>query len=263
LNLDGADGEERHANEGEGDNGTGRGEDTDDEPAADAEAVAPASGSVGPGQSSSTTPDAPPANRRAEPDGTDTDPELDESTRRMMAESVAKAGEEWSRTNPYVDDAEKHPTDWTVGPIEGRTPEAQAMRVAREDNRVLARHQNRLEERLRELQEVEDERDRFKFTAETYLKAMDELMGERERYRAQLKRAGLLSEADTDLPDDPVKRLKQILRPMVRREDVATAKETLTGLDAVLREYEEANEQIQADERERQKQRGVFSRFFG
>jgi hypothetical protein len=50
---------------------------------------------------------------------------------------------------------------------------------------------------------------------------------------------------------------------MVRREDVATAKETLSGLDAVLREYEEANEQIQADERERRKQRGVFSRFFG
>jgi len=260
LDLDGVDGEERHANEG--DNRTGRGEDADDEPAADADAVAPASGSVGPGQSSSTTPDASPANRRAAPDGTDTDPELDESTRRMMAESAARAGEEWSRTNPHVDDAEKHPTDWTVGPIEGRTPEAQAMRVAREDNRVLARHQNRLEERLRELQEVEDERDRFKFTAETYLKAMDELMGERERYRAQLKQAGLLSKADADLPDDPVKRLKQILRPMVRREDVATAKETLTGLDAVLREYEEANEQIRADERERRKQRGRFSRFF-
>jgi hypothetical protein len=119
-----------------------------------------------------------------------------------------------------------------------------------------------LEERFRDFTAVEEDRDRYKFTAETYLKAMDELMGERERYRRQLKQAGLLSKADADLPDDPVKRLKQILRPMVRREDVATAKETLTGLDAVLREYEEANEQIQADERQRRKQRGVFSRFF-
>ena len=199
----------------------------------------------------------------AAPDGTDTDSDLNESTRRMMAESVARAGQEWSRTNPHLDEAEKYPTDWTVGHIEGRTPTAQAMKVAREDNRVLARYQNRLEERLRDFTDVEEERDRYKFTAETYLKAMDELMGERERYRSQLKQAGLLSKADADLPDDPVKRLKQILRPMVRREDVVTAKETLTGLDAVLREYEEANEQIQADERDRRKQRGVFSRFFG
>jgi len=198
----------------------------------------------------------------AAPGGTDTDPGLDDSTRRMMAESVAEAGPEWSRTDPTLDDAKKHPTDWTVGPIEGRTPTAQAMKVAREDNRVLARYQNRLEERLRGLQEVEAERDRYKFTAETYLKAMDELMGERERYRSQLRQAGLLSKGDADLPDNPVKRLKQILRPMVRREDTMTAKETLTGLDAVLREYEEANEQIQADERERRKQRGMFSRFF-
>jgi hypothetical protein len=243
--------------------------------AADAAANAPA------GQSASTTtPDASPASNSrdetppggdvpsegvspAAPDGTDTDSDLDESTQRMMTESVAGAGGKWSRTNPHLDDFEKHPTDWTVGPIEGRTPTAQAMKVAREDNRVLARYQTRLEERLRDLADVEEERDRYKFTAETYLKAMDELMGERERYRTQLKRAGLLSPADADLPDDPVKRLKQILRPMVRREDVATAKETLSGLDAVLREYEEANEQIQADERERRKQRGVFSRFFG
>ncbi|WP_193310732.1 hypothetical protein [Halorubrum halophilum] len=251
--------------------------DLDDDPAAAANAVANSSvsGSGASGQSLTTTPDAntqvgvpsgavlPEGVEPAAPDGTDTDPDLDESTRRMMSESIARAGQEWSRTNPHLDDAEKHPTDWTVGPIEGRTPTAQAMKVAREDNRVLARHQSRLEERLRDLTDVEEERDRYKFTAETYLKTMDELMGERERYRSQLKRAGLLSKADAELPDDPVKRLKQILRPMVRREDVATAKETLTGLDAVLREYEEANEQIQADERERQKQRGVFSRFFG
>ncbi|QLC35648.1 hypothetical protein EFA46_015420 (plasmid) [Halarchaeum sp. CBA1220] len=198
----------------------------------------------------------------AAPDGTDTDPDLDDSTQRMMTESVAKAGPEWSRTNPTLVEDEKHATDWTVGPIEGRSPTAQAMKVAREDNRVLARYQNRLEERLRRLQDVEEERDRYKFTAETYLKAMDELMGERERYRTQLRQAGLLSTADSDLPDDPVKRLEQILRPLIRREDPTTATETLIGLDAVLREYEEANEQIQADERERRMQTGFLSRFF-
>ena len=205
---------------------------------------------------------AEPASRR----GTDTDPDLDESTQRMMEESARTAGPAWERTNPHIDDEKKHPADWTVGPIEGRTPTAQAMRLAREDNRVLARYQNRLEERIARLNDVEEERDRYKFTAETYLKAMDELMGERERYRNQLKRAGLLSPSDAELPDDPVKRLKQILRPMVRREDVRTAKEALTGLDAVLREYEETNERIQAEERERRQQqglRGKISRFFG
>ncbi|MFT4921111.1 MAG: hypothetical protein ACI8XM_000306 [Haloarculaceae archaeon] len=206
----------------------------------------------------STTTDTEPA----APTGTDTNPDLNASTQRMMAESVQAAGPKWSRTNTGLDDPEKHPTDWTVGPIKGRTPTAQAMKVAREDNRVLARYQTRLEERLSDLADVEDERDRYKFTAETYLKAMDELMGERERYRTQLRRAGLLSPEDADLPEDPVKHLKRILRPMVRREDVMTAKETLSGLDAVLREYEEANERIQAEERERRQQGGLFSRLF-
>lgn len=271
LGLDG----DNDSDSGADDGGVGVDMGVDPAAAADAAANAPT------GQSTSTamrdaspasndrgesTPDGrvtPEGVSHAAPDGTDIDSDLDESTQRMMTESVTKAGDNWSRTNPHLDDSEKHPTDWTVGPIEGRTPTAQAMKVAREDNRVLARYQTRLEERLRDLADVEEERDRYKFTAETYLKAMDELMGERERYRTQLKRAGLLSPADADLPDDPVKRLKQILRPMVRREDVATAKETLSGLDAVLREYEVANEQIQADERERRKQRGMFSRFFG
>ncbi|ELZ19729.1 hypothetical protein C475_22339 [Halosimplex carlsbadense 2-9-1] len=89
-------------------------------------------------------------------------------------------------------------------------------------------------------------------------------MGERNRYRTQLRRAGLLTREDQRLHDDPVKHLKQILRPMVRRKDTATAKETLTGLDAVLQEYEETNERIQANEREKRGGvRETISRLFG
>ncbi|AXG11955.1 hypothetical protein DU484_18770 (plasmid) [Haloplanus rubicundus] len=91
---------------------------------------------------------------------------------------------------------------------------------------------------------------------------MDELMEERARYRTQLKRLGKLSKDDSELPDDPVKRVKQIMRPKVQREDEQTAEETLTGIDAVLQEYEQANERIKAKEQERRKKQGFLSRLF-
>nr|WP_152436592.1 hypothetical protein [Halosimplex carlsbadense] len=207
------------------------------------------------GRSASTKP--------ASPSGIDTDGELNESTQRAMEETAAKAGSEWERTNPDLCDCEKHPNDWTV-PRAGRSPSEQALDLAREDNRVLARRLRRESQRLEDYHELEAERERFEFTAEVYLRAIDELMGERNRYRTQLRRAGLLTREDQRLHDDPVKHLKQILRPMVRRKDTATAKETLTGLDAVLQEYEETNERIQANEREKRGGvRETISRLFG
>jgi hypothetical protein len=179
-----------------------------------------------------------------------------------MEETAAAAGPEWERTDPTLDESEKHPNDWTV-PRDGRTPTEQALTLAREDNRILARRLRREAQRIEDYRDVEAERDRLEFTAEVYLRAIDELMGERNRYRNQLRIAGLLSREDKQLPDNPVKHLKQILRPMVQREDTTTAKEMLTGLDAILREYEEVNERIQSADREgRGGVRRALSRLF-
>jgi hypothetical protein len=52
------------------------------------------------------------------------------------------------------------------------------------------------------------------------------------------------------------------MRPKVQREDEQTAEETLTGIDAVLQEYEQANERIKAKEQERRKKQGFLSRLF-
>ena len=198
----------------------------------------------------------------ASPSGVDTDEEISESTQRAMEETAAAAGPEWERTDPTLVESEKHPNDWTV-PRAGRTPTEQALTLAREDNRILARRLRREAQRIEDYRDVEAERDRLEFTAEVYLRAIDELMGERNRYRNQLRTAGLLSREDEQLPNDPVEYLKQILRPMVRREDTTTAKETLTGLDAILREYEEVNERIQSADREgRGGVRRALSRLF-
>jgi hypothetical protein len=167
-----------------------------------------------------------------------------------MEETAGAAGPDWERTDPTLDESEKHPNDWTV-PRDGRSPTEQALTLAREDNRILARRLRREAQRIEDYRDVEAEHDRLKFTTEVYLRAIDELMGERNRYRNQLRTARLLSREDEQLPNDPVEYLTQILRPMVQREDATTAKETLTGLDAVLREYEEVNERIQSADRER------------
>jgi hypothetical protein len=199
----------------------------------------------------------------ASPDGTDTDPALDESTRRMMEKTARAAGPGWERTDPTLDDDEKHPADWTIGELREHKATDQAMRLAREDQRILTRRLDRQSSELAELREQGEENERLRFILEVYLETMDELLEERARYRSQLKRLGALSDADAELPDDPVKRVKQIMRPKVRREDTRTAKETLTGIDAVLQEYEETNNRIRAEERERRKKRSLFSRFFG
>ncbi|MFC7029206.1 hypothetical protein ACFQH8_21840 [Halomicroarcula sp. GCM10025710] len=89
-------------------------------------------------------------------------------------------------------------------------------------------------------------------------------MSERHRYRELLRTEGLLSEEDARLPDHPTKHLKAIIRPMIRREDTPTAKETLTGIDAVLQQYTEANEQIRGTERKTSTGvRDRLSRLFG
>ena len=199
----------------------------------------------------------------ADPRGVDTDSDLDESTQRMMEASARDAGPGWERTDPTLDDDEKHPADWTIGEIRGYSATDQAMRLAREDQRILARKLDRQSRELAELSEQGEENERLRFVLKVYLETMDELMEERARYRTQLKHLGELSKDDAELPDDPVKRVKQIMRPKVRREDARTATETLTGIDAVLQEYEEANERIEAEERERRKKQGLFSRLFG
>jgi putative DNA primase/helicase len=217
----------------------------------------------GPGTAGSGT--APPTadgREPADPRGLDTDPDLDESTQRMMEASARDAGPGWERTDPTLDDDEKHPADWTVGELRGYSATDQAMRLAREDQRILARKLDRQSRELAELSEKGEENERLRFVLKVYLETMDELMEERARYRTQLTRLGELSKEDAELPDDPVERVKQIMRPKVRREDAQTATETLTGIDAVLQEYEEANERIKAEERERRKQRGFLSRLF-
>jgi len=180
-----------------------------------------------------------------------------------MEASAHDAGPGWERTDPTLDDDEKHPADWTVGELRGYSATDQAMRLAREDQRILARKLDRQSRELAELNEKGEENERLRFVLKVYLETMDELMEERARYRTQLKRLGELPKDDAELPDDPVERVKQIMRPKVRREDTQTAKETLTGIDAVLQEYEKANERIKAEERERRKKRGLFSRLFG
>jgi hypothetical protein len=181
----------------------------------------------------------------------------------MMEKTSRAAGPGWERTDPTLDDDEKHPADWTVGELRGYRATDQAMRLAREDQRILTRRLDRQSSELAELREQGDENERLRFILEVYLETMDELLEERARYRSQLRRLGALSDADAELPDDPVKRVKQIMRPKVRREGTRTAKETLTGIDAVLQEYEETNNRIRAEERERRKKRSFFSRFFG
>jgi hypothetical protein len=192
----------------------------------------------------------------------DTDSNLDESTQRMMEASARNAGPGWERTDPTLADDEKHPADWTVGELRGYSATDQAMRVAREDQRILARKLDRQARELAELNQQGEENERLRFILTVYLETMDELMEERARYRTQLKRLGKLSKDDSELPDDPVKRVKQIMRPKVQREDEQTAEETLTGIDAVLQEYEQANERIKAEEQERRKKRGLLSRLF-
>ena len=198
----------------------------------------------------------------ADPRGVDTDSNLDESTQRMMEASARNAGPGWERTDPTLADDEKHPADWTVGELRGYSATDQAMRVAREDQRILARKLDRQARELAELNQQGEENERLRFILTVYLETMDELMEERARYRTQLKRLGKLSKDDSELPDDPVKRVKQIMRPKVQREDEQTAEETLTGIDAVLQEYEQANERIKAEEQERRKKRGLLSRLF-
>jgi len=198
----------------------------------------------------------------ADPRGVDTDSDLDESTQRMMEASARDAGPGWERTDPTLNDDKKHPADWTIGEIRGYSATDQAMRLAREDQRILARKLDRQSSELAELSEQGEENERLRFVLRVYLETMDELMEERARYRTQLKHLGELSRDDAELPDDPVKRVKQIMRPKIRREDAQTAKETLTGIDAVLQEYEEANERIKAEERERRKKQGFLSRLF-
>jgi hypothetical protein len=198
----------------------------------------------------------------ADPRGVDTDSDLDESTQRMMEASARDAGPGWERTDPTLNDNEKHPADWTIGEIRGYSATDQAMRLAREDQRILARKLDRQSRELAELSEQGEENERLRFVLRVYLETMNELMEERAQYRTQLKHLGELSRDDAELPDDPVKRVKQIMRPKIRREDAQTAKETLTGIDAVLQEYEEANERIKAEERERRKKQGFLSRLF-
>jgi hypothetical protein len=213
---------------------------------------------AGPGAAPPTTDGREPA----DPRGVDTDSDLDESTQRMMEASARDAGPGWERTDPTLDDDEKHPADWTIGEIRGYSATDQAMRLAREDQRILARKLDRQSRELAELSEQGEENERLRFVLRVYLETMDELMEERAQYRTQLKHLGELSRDAAELPDDPVKRVKQIMRPKIRREDAQTAKETLTGIDAVLQEYEEANERIKAEERERRKKQGFLSRLF-
>ena len=213
---------------------------------------------AGPGAAPPTTDGREPA----DPRGVDTDSDLDESTQRMMEASARDAGPGWERTDPTLNDDEKYPADWTIGEIRGYSATDQAMRLAREDQRILARKLDRQSRELAELSEQGEENERLRFVLRVYLETMDELMEERAQYRTQLKHLGELSRDAAELPDDPVKRVKQIMRPKIRREDAKTAKETLTGIDAVLQEYEEANERIKAEERERRKKQGFLSRLF-
>ncbi|MBX0288000.1 hypothetical protein EGH22_16830 [Halomicroarcula sp. F28] len=199
----------------------------------------------------------------ASPRGLDTDDTLRESTQEAMELTAAAAGKDWERTDPHLTDDEKHANDWSV-PREGRTPTQQALDMAREDNRILARKLRRESQQYADYHALKEENERVKLSNRVYLQAIDELMSERHRYRELLRQEGLLSEEDARLPDHPTKHLKAIIRPMIRREDTPTAKETLTGIDAVLQQYTEANEQIRGAER--QTKTGVrdrLSRLFG
>ena len=186
--------------------------------------------------------------RPASPRGLDTDDTLRESTQEAMELTAAAAGKDWERTDPHLTDDEKHANDWSV-PREGRTPTQQALDMAREDNRILARKLRRESQQYADYHALEEENECVKLSNRVYLQAIDELMSERHRYRELLRKEGLLSEEDARLPDHPTKHLKAIIRPMIRREDTPTAKETLTGIDAVLQQYTEANEQLRGSER--------------